>query len=102
MRIRFVDEANLEFLDTVSYYKKQRPDLGQRFKTEVDQSIRWLAEHVEACKLRPGAYRRFNLRVFPYYIPYIARGSTLWILAIAHTSRKPEYWIQREPTPDEG
>ncbi len=62
MRIRFVDEANLEFLDTVSYYKKQRPDLGQRFKTEVDQSIRWLAEHVQALtkvdlmKLEPAAF----------------------------------------------
>jgi hypothetical protein len=74
MRIRFVDETRLEFLDAISYYNKQQPKLGQRFKVEVEQSILWLAEHVEACKLRPGGYRRLNLRVFPYYIPYVVRG----------------------------
>jgi hypothetical protein len=26
----------------------------------------------------------------------IVRGSTLWILALAHVRRKPEYWIERE------
>ena len=101
MRIRFVDEASLEFLDRVSYYRERRPELGRRFKEEVEQSIRWVAEHVDACRVRPGGYRRFTLRVFPCYIPYITRGSTLWILAIAHTRQKPEYWIQREPTANE-
>jgi hypothetical protein len=48
-----------------------------------------------AYRLRPSAYRRINLRVFPYYIPYIVRNETLWILAVAHASRKPLYWISR-------
>jgi len=99
MRIRFVDEARLEFLDAISYYQKQQSELGHRIKVEVEQSTLWLATHVEACKLRPGGYRRFNLRIFPYYIPYIVRGSTLWVLAIAHVSRKPEYWIQMHGLP---
>ena len=74
MKARFVDEARVEYLDAISYYTKQQPDLGYRFKVEVQQSILWLAKHAEACKLRPGGYRRLNLRVFPYYIPYIIRG----------------------------
>jgi hypothetical protein len=40
-----------------------------------------------------------NLRVFPYYIPYIIRGEMLWVLAVAHGSRKPEYWIGRKNVP---
>lgn len=28
MRIRFVDEAGLEFLDAISYYQTQQPELG--------------------------------------------------------------------------
>jgi len=96
MRIRFVDEARVEFLDGISYYEKKQPGFGRRFKVEVEQTLRWLSEHSEACRLRPSGYRRLNLRIFPYYIPYITRGSTLWILAIAHERRKPEYWVQRE------
>jgi plasmid stabilization system protein ParE len=61
----------------------------------VDRSILWIADHPELCRLRPGAYRRINLRVFPYYIPYIVREQTLWVLAVAHGSRKPLYWISR-------
>lgn len=95
MRIRFVDEAGAEFLDGISYYEKQQPKLGRRFKVEVEQTLLWLVEHTEACRLRQGGYRRLNLRIFPYYIPYIVRGSTLWVLAVAHGHRKPEYWIQR-------
>lgn len=42
-------------------------------------------------------YRRINLRVFPYYVPYIVRSETLWVLAIAYAGRKPLYWIAAEP-----
>jgi plasmid stabilization system protein ParE len=96
MRIRFVDEAAAEFLEAVSYYEQQQPKLGRRFKEEVQQTLLWLAQNAEACRLRPNGYRRLNLRIFPYYIPYILRGSTLWVVAIAHRRREPEYWIGRE------
>ena len=37
-----------------------------------------------------------TIRVVPYYIAYIIRSNGLWILAIAHTHRRSEYWIERE------
>jgi len=37
-----------------------------------------------------------NLRVFPYYVSYITRGDRLWVLAVAHGARRPEYWIERK------
>jgi hypothetical protein len=39
-----------------------------------------------------------NLHFFPYYIAYIIRSNDLWILAIAHSHRLPEYWIERKKT----
>lgn len=96
MRMRFVEAARAEFLNAISYYEKQQPKLGRRFKVEVEQTLLWLVGHAEVSRLRAGGYRRLNLPTFPYYIPYIVRGSNLWILAIAHSRRKPEYWIQRE------
>ena len=96
MNVRFVHHAFLEFLDAISYYEREQPGLGRRFKAEVDRTVLWLSEHPEACRLRIGGYRQLNLRVFPYYIPYIVRGSILWILAVAHQRREPEYWIERQ------
>jgi plasmid stabilization system protein ParE len=93
--IRFVDEAQHEFFDAISHYEEARAGFGQRFKNEVDRSILWIADHPELYRQRTRLYRRINLRVFPYYIPYVVRAQTLWVLAIAHASRKPLYWISR-------
>jgi plasmid stabilization system protein ParE len=93
--IRFVEEAQSEFLDAISGYEEARAGLGQRFKDEVDRCTLWIADHPELYRLRPDGYRRINLRVFPYYLPYITRGDILWVLAVAHGSRKPLYWISR-------
>jgi plasmid stabilization system protein ParE len=96
VKLRFVDEARLEFLEGISYYEGQQRQLGRRFKVEVEETLLWLIEHAEVCRLRPGGYQRLNLRIFPYYIPYITRDSTLWILAVAHQHRSPEYWVKRK------
>ncbi len=95
MRIRFVEEAQSEFLDTISEYEEVRAGLGERFKDEVDRCVLSVGDHPELYRLRPAGYRRINLRVFPYYLPYIVRGETLWVLAVAHGNRKPHYWISR-------
>ena len=42
-----------------------------------------------------GGYRRVNLRVFPYFVAYVSSGDTIWVLAIGHVRRRPEYWIKR-------
>ena len=96
MNIVFLWEAQFEFLDAISYYEREQPGLGQRFKDEVDRSVLWIAERPRVCRLRRGGYRRLNLRIFPYYVPYIIREPKLWVLAVAHTRRKPEYWIERK------
>ena len=95
MIVHFVEEAQREFLDAISYYEEARAGLGRRFKDEVDRSILWIAGHPELYRPRPGGYRRINLRVFPYYVPYIVREQTVWVLAVAHGNRRPLYWISR-------
>ena len=96
MKIIFLQEAESEFLDAIAYYESERAGLGRRFKDEVDRSLRWVVARPEVCRLRSGGYRRMNLRIFPYYIPYITREATLWVLAVAHVGRQPEFWILRQ------
>ena len=100
MKIVFLDQANREFSDAVQYYDSQEPGLGQRFEDEIERAIHWLSTNPEACALRRGIYRRMNLRVFPYYIPYVIREATLWVVAIALSQPWPEYWIRRAKTLD--
>ncbi len=70
--------------------------MGLRLKDEFDNHINWILYNPNVPRVRSGGYRRVNLKVFPYYIAYITREDTLWILAVAHGHRKPEYWIKRK------
>jgi len=97
MNVIFLEEASREFSDAFVYYESHQPRLELRFGEEIDRAIRWILEHPHVCALRRGVYRRLNLHIFPYYIPYVIPGSNLWIVAIAHARRRPEYWIRRTP-----
>ncbi len=95
MNIVVLPQAADEFDDAMDYYDQQQPGLGHRFRDEVDRHIRWIGEHPEVPRLRPGGYRRVNLKVFPHYIAYTVRHEEVWVLAISHAQRRPEYWIGR-------
>jgi len=89
-------EAANEFQDATSYYEKEEPGLGRRFRDEVDEHIKWIVKNWKVPRLRPGRYRRVNLKIFPFYLAYIHYEGALWVLAIAHSRREPEYWIDRQ------
>ena len=96
MKKIILQQAFEELNDAIAYYEEQQAGLGLRLKDEVDQHINWILGNSNVPQLRRGGYRRINLKVFLYYIAYIIREDTLWILAIAHGHRKPEYWIKRK------
>jgi len=97
VNVEFVPQARDEFLNAISRYEDAHPGLGERFKHEIEKSVFWIADHAELYPVRAKGYRRFNLRTFPYNLPFIVRKDTLWVLAVAHSARKPEYWIARRP-----
>jgi plasmid stabilization system protein ParE len=96
MNIVVLPEAADEFDNSVARYDEKQSGLGQRFRDEVHERIRWIAANSEVPRLRPAGYRRVNLRVFPHYIAYVSLEDTIWVLAIAHGHREPEYWIERK------
>jgi len=57
--------------------------------------VEWILRFPEVPRLRQREYRRVNLRAFPHYVAYIIRGDTIWVVAIAHGHRRPEFWINR-------
>lgn len=96
MRIEILQEAEQELSEAIAHYEQIEPGLGLRLKEEARTTIRWIGENPETPRLRPKGYRRVNLKVFRYYIPYFVWNEAIWVLAIAHGSRRPEYWIKRK------
>ncbi|HEY2802203.1 MAG TPA: type II toxin-antitoxin system RelE/ParE family toxin [Chthoniobacterales bacterium] len=95
MTVVVVGEAEREFVESVAYYEAKEAGLGWRFRTEVAEAVGWIEKNAELPRLRTKGYRRRNLKAFPHYIAYILRGEVIWIVAIAHGHRRPEFWLGR-------
>jgi plasmid stabilization system protein ParE len=93
MTLIILQEAEDELNESALYYESKGPGLGTRLRNEVATVVDWIAHHPEVPRLRPKGYRRVNLRVFPHYVAYVIRGDIIWVIAIAHGHRRPEFWL---------
>ena len=93
--VRYLDPAETEFLAEIAYLEDYRPGLGRRFYDEVKRAESFIAEFPEAAEeIRPGVRKRL-LRVFRYTLIYSIEPEELLIIAVAHSSRRPGYWMDR-------
>ena len=90
--VRFIAEARLEFLAEVAYYKNIQPDLGTRFSKAVEAATARMLAFPLSGSPAVASTRRVLLHGFPFALFYLSEGNDLVVIAVAHTSRKPNYW----------
>lgn len=95
MKLILLHEAEIEFWQSVEYYERRRPGLGVRFKEEVDRYFECIGKQPLLPSMRKQGYRRVNLTVFRHYIAYAVRDDVIWVVAICHSHRRPEFWLGR-------
>ena len=95
MSIEFTAIAYEEYKDAVEYYNIQETGIGERFKEDVDQSLQRIEKYPEAWQHETISTRRFLLKRFPYKIIYYIENNRIIVIALAHTHRKPFYWVDR-------
>ena len=101
MKLRVPSNVQREIREAAEYYEAERAGLGDRFWQELDLHIRWILANPTMSRLRPGNYRRVNLKIFPYYIAYAIRDDAIILLAVAHGYRKPQYWTETPKESDQ-
>ncbi|MBV9743866.1 MAG: type II toxin-antitoxin system RelE/ParE family toxin [Acidobacteriia bacterium] len=93
--VRYHEAAEQELLSEIGYLENCAEDLGRRFLTEILKAEDFLVEFPEAAEeLLPGI-RKYSLRKFRYSLIYVVEQDAIYVLAIAHQSRRPGYWITR-------
>lgn len=95
MSFRFLEPAEAELLEAISYYLAIRPELGARFEQAVAEAIRSAAAHPERGAARAKSTRRWLVRGFPFAVVYRANESGLLIVAVAHQRKRPAFWAGR-------
>ncbi len=96
--VKLHPEAQAELQESVAFYRKQAGHRwAERFKQRVAEGLSAIASNPE--RNPPVAelegVRRIRLKQFPFSLLYINRPDHIWVVAVAHGSRKPGYWKGR-------
>lgn len=98
--VRILEEASQEAIEAAAWYEYEQPGLGAEFFAAVDAAIDVIEENFIPLSPLPeeagdtGA-RRLILERFPYDIVAIELPTEVVVIAVAHHSRKPGYWLGR-------
>lgn len=89
-----------EIVEASLWLNEQSSGLGDALVDEVEHLVALLAEQPDLgqrvlLRRLPPDVRRVPLQRFRYILVYQVIGSTLKVLAVAHTSRQPGYWKNR-------
>lgn len=90
--------------DEIEYYLRRYETevtgLGDRLWQDIQAAKELISEYPEigeVVRRTRGLVRRVPLRHFPFLLIYRRRDDHLQIVALAHASRKPNYWRSRLP-----
>lgn len=92
----FHPEATDELETSVEFYEARREGLGDSLLQEVQVTVARISEHPRIGALyKETGFRHLGVRRFPFVVFYLDQPDALWIVAVAHASRKPNYWSGR-------
>lgn len=97
---RFLPAARREFDAAHDWYAERSVRAAEGFAHEVERVIRAIADRPEIGRVvrvrRDGSVVRVRpCRGYPYVLAWCSRGDVRVILAVAHTRRRPGYWMYR-------
>ena len=94
-RVEYHQGASADVRSAVAWYRQRSRPAALDFIEELRRAANTIREAPERWPLGANNTRRFLLWRFPFAIIYSERESVVTIWAVAHSSRRPEYWAGR-------
>ncbi len=95
MRVRALSVASLEPTEAMAWYRQRSPRVAETFWLKIQDARRSIVLYPQAAPLIAPRARRFILSGYPYDLIYSVLPDEIVILAFAHHSRRPGYWLTR-------
>jgi hypothetical protein len=87
--------AESELVESAKFYERRREFLGDNFLDLIGETLVKIQANPDLGKPGKFSTRSWKVRRFPFRIVYLDQAEHLWIVAVAHLSRKPNYWLER-------
>lgn len=94
-RIEYHEGAIADVKSAVKWYRQRSPNAALDFIEELHRASDTVREVPDRWPLGKNNTRRFLLWRFPFSLIYSERESVITVWAVAHGSRRPEYWTRR-------
>ena len=91
----FHPEAAKEYASAYSWYAERSERIAIEFEREIERGLRLITKYPDSWPKYDDDHRRFLIRRFPFSIIYRKIHDGLMVVAIAHGSRRPDYWRDR-------
>jgi plasmid stabilization system protein ParE len=93
--VRIRSEAQAEIEEAFERYRAESCELGERFLTEIGDSLDMICLHPRLYPMSTRNTRRRILHSFPYLVIYQEKLDVILIVAVAHAKRREGYWAER-------
>lgn len=93
--IDFRKEAISEVSEAIDWYRQRSMQSAAKFNERLDKAIAGIeADPARYAKIHLD-FRYILVFGFPYTVIFQIRSDYIMVLAIAHTSRRDKYWMDR-------
>jgi toxin ParE1/3/4 len=94
-RVEYHEGAIADVKSALAWYQNRSAKAAMDFIEELQRAAETIREAPERWPAGKNNTRRFLLWRFPFAIIYSEEESVITIWAVAHGSRRPEYWTSR-------
>jgi len=91
------DEAGDEVEEAIDFLNSRWPGLGNDFRVEVERALDLIGRQPKAFSLGRDGYRKYVITRFGYVLIFFEFDAYVWVTAVYHGSRNPDYWRHRQP-----
>ena len=96
MNYSFHPDVEKELNEAIAYYNECQNGLGLEFAKEVYLAIQNILSFPLAWAPLSANTRRCFTNRFPYGVIYQVTSEEVFIMAVMHLNREPNYWKRRE------
>lgn len=93
--IAYHEAAEEELLNEIGYLELRSRGLGREFHAEIRRVEALIAQFPQAGREIKSGVRTYPLRKFRFSLVYRIDEDRIFVIAVAHQRRRPNYWIRR-------
>ena len=88
-------DADADYVEAYLWYFRQDRGVANRFESEFEEALEKIRSDPDWWAVYDEQHRFVRVKGFPYHVIFRCEDETIWVVAVAHDRRAPDYWRGR-------